>query len=74
LQLFARVVWRVPKPAGGGEQLPPQQGALVTRLVFHRTDAAILGYIEYTFLALLMRQDLLDTCRHAAVSHRNGVA
>jgi len=33
---------------------------LVTRPVFHRTDAAIRGHIFCTFLALVLRKDLLD--------------
>src|SRR5260370_34374430 len=39
---------------------------LATRPVFHRTDAAIRGHIGCTFLALLLRKELLDrlgTCR-----------
>jgi hypothetical protein len=33
---------------------------LATRPVFHRTDAAIRGHIGCTFLALLLRKELLD--------------
>lgn len=33
---------------------------LTTRPVFHRTDAAIRGHIGCTFLALVLRQELLD--------------
>jgi hypothetical protein len=33
---------------------------LATRPVFHRTDAAIRGHIECTFLALVLRKELLD--------------
>jgi hypothetical protein len=33
---------------------------LVTRPVFHRTDAAIRGHIFCTFLALVLRKELLD--------------
>ncbi len=33
---------------------------LTTRPVFHRTDAAIRGHIECTFLALVLRKELLD--------------
>jgi hypothetical protein len=33
---------------------------LATRPVFHRTDAAIRGYIGCTFPALLLRKELLD--------------
>jgi len=42
---------------------------LATRPVFHRTDAAIRGHIGCTFLALLLRKELLD--RLAA--HREAV-
>jgi hypothetical protein len=42
---------------------------LTTRPIFHRTDAAIRGHIFCTFLALLLRKDLLDRliARHLAV-------
>jgi hypothetical protein len=42
---------------------------LATRPVFHRTDAAIRGHISCTFLALLLRKELLDrlAVRHAPV-------
>jgi hypothetical protein len=33
---------------------------LATRPIFHRTDAAIRGHIFCTFLALVLRKDLLD--------------
>lgn len=33
---------------------------LATRPVFHRTDAAIRGHVACTFLALVLRQELLD--------------
>jgi hypothetical protein len=33
---------------------------LATRPVFHRTDAAIRGHIFCTFLALVLRKELLD--------------
>ncbi len=33
---------------------------LTTRPVFHRTDAAIRGHIGCTFLALVLRKELLD--------------
>lgn len=33
---------------------------LTTRPIFHRTDAAIRGHIFCTFLALVLRKDLLD--------------
>lgn len=33
---------------------------MTTRPVFHRTDAAIRGHIECTFLALVLRKELLD--------------
>jgi hypothetical protein len=33
---------------------------LATRPVFHRTDAAIRGHIFCTFLALVLRKDLLN--------------
>ena len=33
---------------------------LTTRPVFHRTDAAIRGHIECTFLALVLRKELFD--------------
>jgi len=33
---------------------------LVTRPVFHRTDAAIRGHVFCTFLALVLRKELLD--------------
>ena len=33
---------------------------LATRPVFHRTDAAIRGHIFCTFLALVLRRELLD--------------
>jgi transposase len=39
---------------------------LATRPVFHRTDAAIRGHIGCTFLALLLRKELLDRL----VAHR----
>ena len=37
---------------------------LATRPVFHRTDAAIRGHIGCTFLALLLRKELLDRLAH----------
>src|SRR3954447_13614242 len=37
---------------------------LATRPIFHRTDAAIRGHIFCTFLALVLRKELMD--RHAA--------
>lgn len=40
---------------------------LATRPVFHRTDAAIRGHIGCTFLALLLRKELLD---RLAAHHR----
>jgi hypothetical protein len=41
---------------------------LTTRPIFHRTDAAIRGHIFCTFLALVLRKELLDrlTARHLA--------
>ena len=33
---------------------------LATRRVFHRTDAAMRGHVFCTFLALVLRKDLLD--------------
>jgi hypothetical protein len=33
---------------------------LATRPIFHRSDAAIRGHIFCTFLALVLRKDLLD--------------
>jgi hypothetical protein len=33
---------------------------LATRPIFHRTDAAIRGHIFCTFLALVLRKELLD--------------
>lgn len=41
---------------------------LATRPVFHRTDAAIRGHIFCTFLALVLRKELLDrlAARHTA--------
>jgi hypothetical protein len=33
---------------------------LATRPVFHRTDAAIRGHVFCTFLALVLRKELLD--------------
>jgi hypothetical protein len=33
---------------------------LTTRPIFHRTDAAIRGHIFCTFLALVLRKELLD--------------
>ena len=42
---------------------------LATRPIFHRTDAAIHGHIFCTFLALVLRQELIDrfTARHLAL-------
>jgi hypothetical protein len=42
---------------------------LATRPIFHRTDAAIRGHIFCTFLALVLRKELLDrlTARGAAM-------
>jgi hypothetical protein len=48
---------------------------LATRPIFHRTDAAIRGHIFCTFLALVLRKELMDrlTARHLATSGcRNG--
>ncbi|HEY8682002.1 MAG TPA: IS1634 family transposase, partial [Rhodanobacter sp.] len=42
---------------------------LATRPVFHRTDAAIRGHIGCTFLALLLRKELLDRL----VAHRGPI-
>jgi Transposase DDE domain len=41
---------------------------LATRPIFHRTDAAIRGHIFCTFLALVLRQELMDrlAARHLA--------
>lgn len=42
---------------------------LATRPIFHRTDAAIRGHIFCTFLALLLRKELMDrlAARHLAL-------
>ena len=42
---------------------------LATRPIFHRTDAAIRGHIFCTFLALVLRQELMDrlAARHLAM-------
>jgi hypothetical protein len=42
---------------------------LATRPIFHRTDAAIRGHIFCTFLALVLRKELMDRliARHLAV-------
>jgi len=42
---------------------------LATRPIFHRTDAAIRGHIFCTFLALVLRKELMDrlTVRHFAL-------
>jgi len=42
---------------------------LATRPIFHRTDAAIRGHIFCTFLALVLRKDLMDRldARHLAL-------
>jgi hypothetical protein len=42
---------------------------LATRPIFHRTDAAIRGHVFCTFLALVLRKELLDrlAARHLAV-------
>ena len=42
---------------------------LATRPIFHRTDAAIRGHIFCTFLALVLRKELMDrlAARHLAV-------
>ena len=42
---------------------------LATRPIFHRTDAAIRGHIFCTFLALVLRKELIDrlAARHLAV-------
>jgi hypothetical protein len=42
---------------------------LATRPIFHRTDAAIRGHIFCTFLALVLRKELMDrlVARHLAV-------
>ena len=45
---------------------------LATRPVFHRTDAAIRGHIGCTFLALLLRKELLDRLATHRVPMRNG--
>ena len=43
-----------------------------TRPVFHRTDAAIRGHIFCTFLALVLRKELLIDWLRAAPFCRNG--
>jgi Transposase DDE domain len=42
---------------------------LATRPIFHRTDAAIRGHIFCTFLALVLRKELMDrlVARHLAI-------
>jgi hypothetical protein len=42
---------------------------LATRPIFHRTDAAIRGHIFCTFLALVLRKELMDRLagRHLAM-------
>lgn len=42
---------------------------MATRPIFHRTDAAIRGHVFCTFLALLLRKELMDrlTARHQAL-------
>lgn len=49
---------------------------LTTRPIFHRTDAAIRGHIFCTFLALVLRKELLDrlAARGGAGRCRNGSA
>ena len=47
---------------------------LATRPVFHRTDAAIRGHIGCTFLALLLRKELLDRlAAHRAPDGRRAI-
>ena len=47
----------------------PAKTLLATRPIFHRTDAAIRGHIFCTFLALVLRKELIDrlTTREAAM-------
>ncbi len=45
---------------------------LATRPIFHRTDAAIRGHIFCTFLALVLRQELMDGWEPAISPYRNG--
>ena len=45
---------------------------LATRPVFHRTDAAIRGHIFCTFLALVLRKELLDRLATRGGHRRNG--
>ena len=42
------------------QSLLAAKALLATRPVFHRTDAAIRGHVFCTFLALVLRKDLLD--------------
>ena len=46
---------------------------LATRPIFHRTDAAIRGHIFCTFLALVLRKELMDRLAARGISPcRNG--
>jgi transposase len=48
---------------------------LATRPIFHRTDAAIGGHIFCTFLALVLRKELMDrlAARDLALPERQHV-
>src|ERR1700731_2899770 len=44
--------WRTPSK--------PQKALLATRPIFHKTDAGIRGHVFCTFLALVLRKELID--------------